>query len=200
MHKLFLETLRHREQDVVRYLAILGPALGGFVWLLNLGTGVVVVFIAGTVGVLLLLLLGAFYSLALGYNFRYIILEVAKLEALLKIRDAMLVGWPRSRKDFLDRYNWHGIPWCTPPEIIKGFWWAFLVGIIGVAVTACIYKPDTLVRQVVIPTGAVCLLVGGLLPIWFGRKLRMICEKEPETWDTSSGGGLPPKGDEEQDR
>jgi hypothetical protein len=35
MHKLLLEALRHREQEIVRYLAILGPALGGFVWLLH---------------------------------------------------------------------------------------------------------------------------------------------------------------------
>jgi len=182
MHKLLLEALRHREQELVRYLAILGPALGGFVLLLHSGTCVAFVFIVGTVGVLLLLLLGAVYSLALGYNFRYIILELAKLEALLKIRDAMLVGWPRSRKDFLDRYKIWGIPCCVPPEIIKIFWLAFLVGIVGVTVTACIYMPKTLVLKIVISSGTACLLVGLLLPFWFGYKLRNKCEQEPEVW------------------
>ncbi len=36
MHQAFLEALRHREQEILRYLAILGPALGGFIWLLTL--------------------------------------------------------------------------------------------------------------------------------------------------------------------
>ncbi len=35
MHQLFLEALRHREQEIFRYLAILGPALGGFMWLIQ---------------------------------------------------------------------------------------------------------------------------------------------------------------------
>ncbi len=28
------------------------------------------------------------------------------------------------------------MPWCTPPEIIKVFWWAFLVAMVGVASVA----------------------------------------------------------------
>ena len=35
MHKTFLEALRHREQEILRFIAILAPALGGFIWLLN---------------------------------------------------------------------------------------------------------------------------------------------------------------------
>lgn len=38
IHKLLLEALRYREQEIFRYLAIPGPALGGFVWLLHSGT------------------------------------------------------------------------------------------------------------------------------------------------------------------
>jgi len=36
MHKTFLEALRHREQEILRYIAILAPALAGFIWLLKL--------------------------------------------------------------------------------------------------------------------------------------------------------------------
>lgn len=183
-HQLLMETLRDREQAIVQYLSILGPALAGFVWLLHSDTSNAKFFIVGTIGVLLSLLLGAIYSLALGYNYRYLILELAKLEAFMKISDIMLVGWPRSKQDFLNRYKLCRIPWCTPPEIIKVFWWAFLAGIIGVSITAWIYKPEKLVLWLVLPIGVVCLLVGGLLtPIRLGLKLKKLCDKEPESWD-----------------
>lgn len=193
MHRLLLEALRHREQEILRYLAILGPALGGFVWLMHYGSGNKGVFTVGMMGVLLLLLLGAIYSLALGYNYRYIVLELAKLETLLRIRDAMLAGWPRSRQDFLGRYKLCGIPWCTPPEVIKVFWCAFLAGAAGVTVTAWTYKPEALVLWLVVLTGTVCFFVGLLAPICFGFKLRKQCSKEPESWDCGviSGTGPP---------
>lgn len=185
MHQLLLEALRHREQEIVRYLAILGPALGGFVWLLISGTGNVGVFTVGTMGVLLSLFLGALYSLALGYNYRYIILQIAKLETVLGIRDAMLVGWPRSREDFLRRYKgFFNVPWCTPPEVIKIFWAAFLTGIAGVTITAWRYKPEALVLCLVVWTGLLCFLAAFFMPIWFGWKFRRICEQEPESWET----------------
>ena len=181
VHKLLLEALRHREQEILRYLAILGPAIGGFVWLLSLESAKTDVFTVGTLGVLFSLLLGSFYSLALGYNYRYITLELAKLESLLGIKDAMLKGWPKSGKDFLDRYKFlRCIPWCTPPEVIKVFWLAFLVGIIGVTLTAYRFKPDDLLVRYV---GGSCLLLGLLLPIHFGRKLGKNCQQEPEQWD-----------------
>lgn len=34
-HKLLLEALRHREQEIFRYLGILVPTFGGFIWLLH---------------------------------------------------------------------------------------------------------------------------------------------------------------------
>ena len=135
MHKLFLEALRHREQEIFRYLAILGPALGGFMWLLQIDAEKKI-FVMGTISVILLFLLGGIYCLALGYNFRYITLQLAKLESILKVKDSILVGWPKSPEDFIERYRllW-GIPWCTPPEIINVFWWAFSMGISGVTLT-----------------------------------------------------------------
>jgi hypothetical protein len=184
MQKLLLEALRHREQEIFRYLVILGPALGGFVWLLHSAPQETLLLTAGTMGVQLLLLLGTIYSLALGYNYRYIVLQLAKLEFFLEVTEVMLAGWPRSRKNFLDRYKLLSkIPWCTPPEIIKLFWWAFLVGIAFVTVTACMAQDRPFKLWFVLPTGMVCLLTGFTLPIWFGFKLRMLCNKEPESWD-----------------
>jgi len=212
MHKLLLEALRHREQEIFRYLAILGPALGGFIWLLHAGSaverkveGAVVtvtthqlgpyVFVVGAVSVILLLLLGAVYSLALGYNYRYIVLELAKLEKALGIEDRMLVSWPRKPDDFLSRYTCFGKPCCTPPEIIKVFWVAFLAGIVGVMVAACISDPKPLTLWLVIPSGAVCFLIGLLSLFYFGRKLRKACENEKERGDWSIlATGMSPNG------
>src|SRR5260370_38671296 len=141
MHGLLLEALRHREQELFSYLAILGPALGGFVWLLLKYRGATSagIFVVGAIGVQLLLLLGALYALTLGYNYRYITLELAKIEHELGIARSMLSGWPRSPEEFERRYRLRffsqprsgGIPWCTPPEVIKIFWQAFLVAIVG---------------------------------------------------------------------
>ena len=184
MHNLLLEALRHREQEIFRYLVILGPALGGFMWLLHSNVNRKM-FIVGTIGVILLLALGAVYSLALGYNYRYITLELAKLESLLGIKEAMLKGWPRSRQDFLKKYKiCCCIPWCTPPEVIKVFWNAFLIGIAGVTITACIFRPKPLIMALVIPFGLLCWMIGILAPIRFGCKLRKSCLEEPREWNS----------------
>ncbi len=97
MHKLFLEALRQREQDIIRYLAILGPSLAGYIWLLRNSHRIGYdVFAIGTVGIIFVLLIGAIYSLALGYNYRYITIQLAKLESKMGIGDFILDGWPRS--------------------------------------------------------------------------------------------------------
>jgi len=138
MHQMFLEALRHREQDIIRFLAILGPSLGGFIWLLGDVTHNPARFVAGTYGVLLVLVLGAFYSLALGYNYRYLTLQLAKLESKdhINLEDTVLAYWPRQLAHFRERSRWGIIPWCTPPGIIKVFWIAFLACILGVTITA----------------------------------------------------------------
>ncbi len=44
------------------------------------------------------------YSLMLGYHYRYITLQLAKIEYILGMKDAMLKGWPKVPEDF-DRYE-----------------------------------------------------------------------------------------------
>lgn len=107
MHNLLLEALRHREQDILRYLIFLGSALGGFAWLLSPSVGGdSVLFVVGTIIAQGTLLLGALYSLALGYNFRYITLQLAKFESeeILALKDYVLCSWPRDPKDFRKRF------------------------------------------------------------------------------------------------
>ena len=189
MHQLFLEALRHREQEILRYIALLVPAVAGFVWLLQKGSFDDFGFAAGSCAALLLLLLGAVYSLALGFNYRYITLELAKLEALLEMGDYVLQGWPRSREAFLQRYKaCFGIPWCTPPEVIKVFWLAFIVGIVGVTIVACAYRPSGVVLGLVIPCGIISLAIGLAGPWHYGRKLARRAKEEPEQWHARATG------------
>jgi hypothetical protein len=186
MHGMLLEALRHREQEIFNYLAILGPALAGFAGILykdqtrGVTTGL---FLFGTASVLSLLFFGAVYSLMLGYNYRYITLQLAKIEYILSMTDAMLKKWPKLPEDF-DRYKCFSIWVCTPPEIVKVFWEAFLAGIVGVVVTACLWRRECLVYAFASSLGAVFLIPGGiLLPIWLGCKLHALRDQETkEDW------------------
>jgi hypothetical protein len=195
LHPLMLEALRSREQEIFKYLTILGPALGGFAWLLHdtiaakpdqAAIQIPFIFVPGTLATLLLLLLGAVYSLALGYNYRYITLLLAKLECVLGVRDAMLLGWPKSRCEFLDAYTiWCFVPWCTPPEVIKPFWYAFVFSILGVATTAAAYirAQKAWGFWAVALAGISCFLTAWILyPIHFGCKLRRRAKAEPVVW------------------
>lgn len=183
MHHLFLEALRHREQEVLRYVAILVPAVGGFLWLMTTATIAPFAFAVGVCSVILLLLLGAVYSLALGYNYRYITLQLAKLEAKFGIHDYMLEGWPCSPEAFMNRYRLLGRPWCAPPEVIKVFWWAFMTGIVGATVVACIHQSEAVVLSLVILCGTICLLVSLAGPWYYGRKLAKRAEEERGYWN-----------------
>jgi cytochrome bd-type quinol oxidase subunit 2 len=184
MHGSLIDALRSREQEIFLYLAILGPALGGFAWLVyEAGTGKTLsaaLFSFGTLSALLVLLLGAGYSITLGYNYRYVLLELAKIERVLGIRDAMLVGWPKKREDFYKRF-------CKPPEIIQVFWIAFLVGIIYVTVVATAYlacrkQHNYCWGAFTFLAGIVCFCIGLLSSKHYGCRLTNLAKMEPEAW------------------
>ena len=208
MHKLFLEALRKRETEIIQYLAILAPALGGFLWLLyTADTYNGNVFTAATIGVQLLLLLGAYYSLALGYSYRSLTIEIAKIEVKTCIKDMVLKGWPRSTNDFLDRYKlpidipWctskegKGTPWCTPPEVIKVFWIAFFSGNIFILATIWFFMPLELriglefVNKIIITAvGLSCVFLSLVyLPCMFGKKLYNLIIQELDDWKKEQG-------------
>jgi hypothetical protein len=176
-HRLMLEALRQREHDVIRYIAILGPTLAGFVWLLrsvNVEEEGTMVFFVGTLGVIFVLLVGALYSVALRYNFRYITLQLAKLESRIYIKSFILKGWPRTPKEFEDRYG----TYCEPPEIIMIFWLSFVLSIVGVTSTASVVVKGALPLVTVIAFGALAFLVALLSPIYYGKKMRDCCKDE----------------------
>lgn len=100
-HTRYLDALRHREQDILQYLTILVPAITGFGWVWYKTSGEGFGFFCGAVVTIGILLLGAVYSWALGYNYRYVVFALVKLEKLLDIRKALPVKWQRLPKDFL---------------------------------------------------------------------------------------------------
>ena len=193
----FLEALRHREQEVFRYLAIIGPALGGFIWMLS-GYGAtprkldIRTFSFGTLGLILLLLLGAWYCVALGYNYRYLTFQLMKIEKALNISPT-LHGWPRRKRDMMDRSklghyvagllrNRRGrlyrCPLCFPPGLIGVFWWAFIIGIAFLTIAGawalwefCWWAGMT------IGMGTGSLISGLIGPMFYGRKFRRFCVK-----------------------
>jgi hypothetical protein len=192
MHRLFLEALRHREQEIIKYVAILGPALSGFVWLLG-RVDEPLVFSGGTIGVILVLFLGAAYALALGYNYRYITLQLAKLESdeCLAICDHMLTYWLRTPEQFRQVYCVESKkPRCDPPEIIKVSWIAFLSGIIVVALSGAIISIGMcrfLEAVVIFVAGGIFLWFGIVqVPRYFGRKMGKMVEMELGDWSCSA--------------
>jgi hypothetical protein len=181
MHKTLLEALRHREQEILRYIAILAPALGGFVWLVRefVNDGKMFGFTIGTVGVLFLLLLGAIYSLALGYNYRYITMQLAKLEAKLGMCEFILESWPRTPQNF-EKYKR-----CYPPEIIYIFWLAFVIcmgGVTGIVLLLPPIKENWLMKGIILVVGIICLHVALLAPSWYGSKFENHRKKEEGKW------------------
>ena len=188
--------MRNREQEVLRYLAILFTAFGGFGWLVNKEKYDELTFIIGVIVIIFLLFLGASYSLALGYNFRYVTLQIAKFCAMLQIKDAFLVGWPRTKQEFLCRYKLQSksqskqnqseskdIPWCEPPELIKVFWWAFILGIAVISISGTVFEFSVIKFLFIIPIGGILIfLAWRILPKYYGGKLRILVEKEPDEW------------------
>jgi hypothetical protein len=193
IHELLLQALRSREEEIFKYLSILASAIGGFGWLVYVTVwpknealpagpnyrgltprtpDQVAFFVAGSMAVLLLLLLGAAYSLTLGYNYRYITLQLAKIESRLNITRDMLRGWPKRPSAFEERV------YCLPPAVIAVFWASFVSGIVLIGAAAMYFEPGCHARVLVVGTGTISFAVAVLLPFYFGMKLRRLARKE----------------------
>ena len=212
MNKLFLEALRHREQEIIRYLVIIGPALGGFVWMLsryydhpqNFGPEALAI---GSVGLILLLLLGAWYCMALGYNYRSVVLQLTKTEDALDVSSVVLKAWPGSPEDVIkstklgsvrfvrvilrlkENSFCYNLPFMLPPEVICVFWVACVAGIGYLTISTCLALDSGCSAKLVARVGIVCLVIAFLgSPACYGIKLRRLCEKEKAPQRTSSNG------------
>ena len=201
-HQLFLEALRHREQEVFRYLAILGPALGGYVWLATKYPKDIspATFCLAAIALQGLLLLGAWYSAALGYNYRCITLQLSKEEKSLSVADTVLKAWSDEPGGWGDRtmlghyfhwarrWPWLGNQaWCFPPELVSVFWWAFLMCNAFLTLATLLICDWGWPVVLTISCGAVAFLLSLIGPRHFGKKLRSVRDKETAEVGTTPG-------------
>lgn len=192
-HDLLLQALRHREQDVLRFLAILGPALAGVVYLHSpkiLGDNSnLMSYVLGIYAALGVLIISCVYTIALGYNYRYLTLQLAKLESkkCLGIDAGILNAWPRSAHRFVEKYRIFGcIPCCIPPGNINVFYWASIMAIIALIIIRFVFTPVNLTPglgiawKIFCPTCFIGLGFSLFQPIWAGSKLHKAARMESE--------------------
>jgi len=178
MQKLYLEALRSRENEVLQFIVIIASALGGFYWLLGrlvsgqpyFSANTLQLFIFGVLAILLLLSLGAMYTLALGYNYRSMLLQIRKLEAALNVKEVVLCSWSTFKCEY------------SLPEILKHFYTAYLLGHLLVALSAAyifyLHKLPVLAYFSLIMEALVQSYLYRFLPDEYDRKLRSICAEE----------------------
>ncbi|MBW8015120.1 MAG: hypothetical protein FVQ82_02965 [Planctomycetes bacterium] len=190
-HQLFLEALRHREQDVLRFLAILGPAIAALIFLHSSEfRNDALIYVLGMYAVLFVLMISCVYTIALGYNFRYLTLQLAKFESskFLDIEKSMLKRWPRCPEKFLEYQLIKCIPWCDPPGNIKVFYWASLFVIICLSIVKFLYSPGDMSSKLLLawkfyPFACLGGIIFSLLqPYMSGRKLRKAVIEEQGEW------------------
>lgn len=180
--ELYLLTLSQREQDIIKFLAILGPAIGGFFYLLvNRDSTAIsgLVFNAGILGIELVLFFGAWYASALGYNYRTITLQLIKVAIEADVIIVKLKAWPHKMETYPDSMpQFCGRKLCVPPEIIKVFWMAFLVSLALVAIVSFFASKDDWGRTLS-ALGGILGLAGAITPMFrYGKKLEKICQAE----------------------
>jgi hypothetical protein len=154
LHASLLEAMRSREQEILQFLAIIAPAVGGFVYLVYKLVNwemSVFVFALGVGGIVSVLFVGCNYCAALAYNYRTLVRQLVATQEVLGITDAIQGTWPRTPADCNGRaqighaFPWilalgkkvpclYALckrvvdkPWCDPPESVKVFWRSFLV-------------------------------------------------------------------------
>ncbi len=170
-----LKALGHREQEVFRYLALVAPAIGGFIWLASVPPQKTGLFIVASLGLQLILVLGASYCIALSYHYRYMLAQIRKIEDALKISNHIIPFWKRTKTQSIKKARLGCMPWCSPPEVIKVFWYAFLMLIVLLSVGICLTKPVCLVICVTVVFGTLSLLFGWIVvPVLYGCKLQNV--------------------------
>lgn len=194
MQQQYLEALRSREKEALQYIVLLASSLGGFAWalkLLPLTKYNYIAFVGIILAVLLVLMLGAVYSLALGYNYRYLILQLRKVENALCVTKHILCYWSKANKD----NNWKSPIGRTseteqeyddkfrPPEVIKQFWIAYLWGIALVSFIGCVEvsRIDIFIAVIIAFFGVCMWILSAIyIPDLYKQKLNRIRAKEKE--------------------
>jgi hypothetical protein len=196
-HRLLIGALRAREQQILWFLIILGFALGGFIFLLTqlyLDCIDPAIFTIGTTGINLCLLAGIWYITALGYNYRYILLQLQKIEHKENLKSHVLKAWydDFGENEIKKRFLFGYIPWCFPPEILAVFWWSSLGLIVVISLFSVSYlridslnnalefQHASIYAGLIIHTLILFILLAFIFPIWYGQKIISLINKERE--------------------
>ena len=129
MQDVYLEALRHREQEFLKFAVILVSAVGLLLYVVadteknikdedstvksyrslltlpapkELIRPTTVEFWVSLTSSLVLFL-GGCYCLVLGYNYRYVTLMLAKIEYVLGVDKYTLAGWPKNPRQFIKK-------------------------------------------------------------------------------------------------
>jgi hypothetical protein len=204
-HGILLEALRHREQDFLRYLVILVTALGAFLFGVSGVNGkrfdadiqLIISVLSSSA-----LLVGSWYCLALGYNYRCLTVQVAKIEAFLGLTGSVLVSWPRTRKEFQTRFEFeHRCPcfnrltfglfseklFLEPPAVISPFYRSCLVGSVLIAVATGWLIPSAWGPKILtILIESLQVVVAVFLPFWYGGNFGKVANAETIPWPGES--------------
>lgn len=154
-HKVLLEAMRARENEIVKFLGIMLPAVGGLAYLFAKQREILPeAFIVGIIIVQFLFCWGMNYALVLSYNYRCLQAQIKILESAANIDAAVLKKWQsfwlpaKFRRKVHERYSIDKSWWrqkkerCSRvciylagftellPEIFKTQFIAFGVGII----------------------------------------------------------------------
>jgi len=186
-HKLLMEALRQREQEIIRFLAILGPAMAGYIWLIRAINSYKIsqeTFLIGAGGVIFTLFIGAWYAITLGYNFRYIIFYLSRIENDRVFDQYIPLKWPRRFYQFKESsLICSRIPYCAPPEIIKVFWHAFNFMIIGILLSVFMVENINISgKKMIALLGAIGAFISyAILPIYYGCKIHGVYDGQAKT-------------------
>lgn len=82
-HKIILEAMRSREEAILKFLALFGLPITGYIWLLLNYENPAIRIVGAAIGTVVLLMFGACYVLTLSYNYRYLQVLTTRAERKL---------------------------------------------------------------------------------------------------------------------
>ncbi len=155
-------------------------------------------FCVASVALSLLLFLGSLYTLALGYNYRYLTLLVAKIECLIGVEPYVLRCWPRHPRKFIENCRvackdgrLRKIPlvrkhlplgYLLPPEIIKCYFFGCTGGIAFFAIVTCLLTESSCPSRTALAIEWTAFGFALLAPFHYGAKFIHMCEGEEKDW------------------
>jgi len=177
LHRLFLESMETRYSDILRFLALIIPALSGFIYVASLYESAeasqkpILTFFFVTIAVTASQLWGAAYALAMSYRYRYLQASVYRIEEAYGIDPLIPHSFkPRPIKGFGAR-----LALSLAPGILQVHIFFFLAIMIGITLAFSILTDWTWHSIAVLCFGAFCVGLVYLMGSWhYPRKFASI--------------------------